>query len=132
MSHADHVVVRLNLLLLMIAAFLPFPTRLLAEAIEDADAERTAVLFYGGVLIALLAALAALSRYVASRPELLHDPGTARRPAAAGDDHRSRARALRGRARGRGPGPARGRPSRSSAIAILAVFRVPGDERGRR
>ncbi len=38
---------RINLLLLMAVAFLPFPTRLVAEAIRDADAERTAVVFYG-------------------------------------------------------------------------------------
>ena len=127
MSHADHVVVRLNLLLLMIAAFLPFPTRLLAEAIEDADAERTAVLFYGGVLVALLSTLAALSRYVASRPELLHDPGSA-------DDLRRLAATmapglgLYAAALGAAVLAPRVAAFAFLAIALLAVFRVPGDE----
>ena len=30
----------MNLLLLMAVAFLPFPTKLMAEAIRDSDAER--------------------------------------------------------------------------------------------
>jgi TMEM175 potassium channel family protein len=38
-------VIRLNLLLLMAVSFLPFPTRLLAEAIDSSSAERAAVLF---------------------------------------------------------------------------------------
>ena len=49
-------VMRINLLLLMAVGFLPFPTRLAAEAIGNDDAERAAVIFYGLtlVLIALL------------------------------------------------------------------------------
>jgi uncharacterized membrane protein len=38
---------RLNLLLLMAVAFLPFPTRLMAQTIRTSDGERVAVLFYG-------------------------------------------------------------------------------------
>ena len=44
---------QVNLLLLMAVSFLPFPTRLLAEAIRDPDAERTAVIFYGGCLLVI-------------------------------------------------------------------------------
>jgi uncharacterized membrane protein len=73
MSHADHTVARLNLLLLMVVAFLPFPTRLLAEGIEHVEAERAAVLFYGGVLVVMLLLLAAMCRYVAARPQLVHE-----------------------------------------------------------
>jgi len=44
LQYANDDVVRLNLLLLMAVAFLPFPTRLLAEAVRDEDAERAAVI----------------------------------------------------------------------------------------
>jgi len=43
----DSRVMRVNLLLLLFVSFLPYPTRLLAEAIHDSGAERTAVIFYG-------------------------------------------------------------------------------------
>lgn len=46
-------VLRLNLALLMLVAFLPFPTRLMAQAIEEVDAERVAVIFYGLTLLAI-------------------------------------------------------------------------------
>jgi len=40
-----------NLLLLMVVSFLPFPTKLMAEAIHSSDAERAAVIFYGASLL---------------------------------------------------------------------------------
>ena len=40
-------VMRLNLVLLLVVSFLPFPTRLAAEAIRTTDAERAFVIFYG-------------------------------------------------------------------------------------
>ena len=44
----DPVMLRLNLLLLMAAAFLPFPTAVLAQSFHASDqAERVAVVFYG-------------------------------------------------------------------------------------
>jgi uncharacterized membrane protein len=43
----------LNLLLLMAVSFLPLPTRLVAEAVRDTDAERTAVIFYGLSLLVI-------------------------------------------------------------------------------
>jgi uncharacterized membrane protein len=73
MTHADPNIMRLNLLVLMVVAFLPFPTGLLGEAIHSREAERTAVFFYGGVLAAMLLLLAGLARYVASRDQLLVD-----------------------------------------------------------
>ena len=36
---------RLNLALLMVVAFLPFPAHLVADAIKDSNAERAAVIF---------------------------------------------------------------------------------------
>ena len=43
---ADRVVLLLNTLLLMVVAFLPFATSILAGAMRDGQAERTAVVFY--------------------------------------------------------------------------------------
>ena len=48
------------MLLLMAVAFLPFPTRLMAEAIRDSDAERAAVVFYGISLFVIFALMSAL------------------------------------------------------------------------
>ena len=47
----------LNLLLLMAVSFLPFPTRLVAEAIHDSNAERAAVIIYGASLLVISIAL---------------------------------------------------------------------------
>jgi uncharacterized membrane protein len=60
LQYANRRVMVINLLLLMAVAFLPFPTKLMAEAIHEQDATRTAVLFYGlalfvtSVLLSLL------------------------------------------------------------------------------
>lgn len=47
LDHATSALIRLNLLLLMLVAFLPFPTRLLAEYAGEQDAARVAVTIYG-------------------------------------------------------------------------------------
>jgi uncharacterized membrane protein len=60
MLYADAVIMRINLLLLMVVAFLPFPTRLVAEAISTTSAERAAVLFYGATLLAVSILLLAI------------------------------------------------------------------------
>jgi TMEM175 potassium channel family protein len=44
---ADRLVLFLNTLLLMIVAFLPFATSVLAGALRSGDGQRTAVVFYG-------------------------------------------------------------------------------------
>jgi TMEM175 potassium channel family protein len=44
---ADRLVLLLNTLLLMVVAFLPFATSVLAEALRNGHDERTAVVFYG-------------------------------------------------------------------------------------
>jgi uncharacterized membrane protein len=51
---------RINLLLLMAVAFLPYPTRLVAEAIRSDSAERAAVIFYGLNLLVISALFSAL------------------------------------------------------------------------
>jgi uncharacterized membrane protein len=44
---ADRAVLLLNTLLLMVVAFLPFATSVLAEALRSGHGQRTAVVFYG-------------------------------------------------------------------------------------
>lgn len=70
MRRANLTVMRMNLLLLMTVAFLPFPTRLVAQAISRTSAERPAVLFYGLTLLAIGVTITVMVRYVASRSEL--------------------------------------------------------------
>jgi uncharacterized membrane protein len=64
-------VMRINLLLLMMASFLPFPTRLVAEAIRNQDTARVAVIFYGIALFVVSALVAALWAAVLRDRELL-------------------------------------------------------------
>jgi uncharacterized membrane protein len=59
LASADVMVMRLNILLLMLVSFLPFPTKLVAEAIDLTSAERAAVIFYGLVLLAISVVLSA-------------------------------------------------------------------------
>jgi uncharacterized membrane protein len=70
---ADATVMRLNLLLLMFVSFLPFPTKLLAEALDRTAAERAAVIFYGLVLLAISVVMNALWRHAAGTRELLRE-----------------------------------------------------------
>jgi uncharacterized membrane protein len=62
---------RINLLLLMAVSFLPFPTRLVAEAIRDQSAERAAAIFYGACLLAIALLFSALWGAVARDRELV-------------------------------------------------------------
>jgi uncharacterized membrane protein len=67
----DPTLLRFNLLLLMGAAFLPFPTSVLAQALHHGDtAERTAVAFYGAAALVIELVLRAAERYAAARPAL--------------------------------------------------------------
>jgi uncharacterized membrane protein len=60
MRHTDTVFVRLNLLLLLVVSFLPFPTGLLSEYRGNFGAERVAVTFYGLTLLAASGMIAVL------------------------------------------------------------------------
>jgi uncharacterized membrane protein len=71
---ANNAVMRVNLALLMAVSFLPFPTRLVAEAITSGSAERAAVIIYGGSLLAISLAFGGLSYAIGRDPELL-EPG---------------------------------------------------------
>jgi uncharacterized membrane protein len=70
---ADATLYRLNLLVLLLASFLPFPTKLVAEFIGETDPERVAVVFYGLTLMALSLALTAFVRYAAENRRLVRD-----------------------------------------------------------
>jgi uncharacterized membrane protein len=71
LRYANNAVMRINLLLLMAVAFLPFPTRLVAEAIRDRNAERAAAIFYGLCLLAIAVLFSALWASVARDRRLL-------------------------------------------------------------
>jgi uncharacterized membrane protein len=71
----DPVLLRLNLLLLLAASFLPFPTAVLAESFDaSSEAERTAVVFYGAVALVIELLLRGAVHYANSRPALSGDP----------------------------------------------------------
>ena len=54
---------QINLLLLLVVGVLPFPTRLVAESIDDVDGERVFVALYGVTVLAMRLLLTALYRY---------------------------------------------------------------------
>ncbi len=71
LQYANPGIMRINLALLMVVSFLPFPTKLLAEAIRDTDAERAAVIFYGATLLVISLLLSALWGAITRDPDLL-------------------------------------------------------------
>ena len=66
LDHIDGVFMRLNLVLLLFCAFLPFPTRMMSEFAGDMPAERVAVVFYGIVLLMMTLMLLVLGRHAES------------------------------------------------------------------
>ena len=75
LDRVDATFVRINLLLLLFVAFLPFPTRMFAEYIGENSLERVAVTFYGATLLLTSTLLLVLWRY-AIRKKLVR-PNTA-------------------------------------------------------
>jgi uncharacterized membrane protein len=73
----DPMMMRINLLLLLLTAFLPFPTSILAEALRAPhEPATTAVGLYGATVLAIELVLQAFVRYGQSRPELADEgPG---------------------------------------------------------
>ena len=71
LQFANSTVMRINLALLMAVSFLPYPTRLVAEAIHNDSAERAAVMFYGLSLLAISLLYSALWTAVARDRRLL-------------------------------------------------------------
>jgi uncharacterized membrane protein len=74
LRYIDPHLMRLNILLLMVAAFLPFPTGLLAEAFDASrEAGRAAVVVYGVTAGMIEALMGAAWRYAATQPALLYE-----------------------------------------------------------
>ena len=65
LDHVDSVFLRLNLLLLLVVVFLPFPTSLVTAAFGDSVAERVAVTVYGVTLLCIRLIGIALDHYSA-------------------------------------------------------------------
>ncbi len=53
LSRIDSIFLRLNLLVLLVVVFLPFPTRLVSESLVSVNDERVAVTIYGLTLLAI-------------------------------------------------------------------------------
>src|SRR5208282_2340380 len=63
LTRSDPMFLQINLLVLLVVAFLPFPTRLVAGALNNTGAERVAVTFYGLTLLAIRLLGSALDAY---------------------------------------------------------------------
>ena len=63
LDHIDGVFMRLNLVLLLFCAFLPFPTRIMSEFAGDVAGERVAVVLYGLVLLMMTLMLLIMGRH---------------------------------------------------------------------
>ena len=72
LTRSDPVFLQINLLVLLAVAFLPFPTRLVTDALHDIGAERVAVTVYGLTLLAIRLLGSALDAY--ARREHLYSP----------------------------------------------------------
>jgi uncharacterized membrane protein len=76
LRYIDPVLLRLNMMLLLAAAFLPFPTSVLAQALHaSAQAERVAIALYGATALVIELLLQAAVRYAASQPGLVSESG---------------------------------------------------------
>ena len=72
LAQVDPVFLRLNLLLLLPVVFLPFPTRLVAEAVNNNSGEKVFVTMYGLTLLVIRLLGSALDAY--ARREHLYSP----------------------------------------------------------
>ncbi|OBB76336.1 hypothetical protein A5759_05925 [Mycobacterium sp. 852014-52144_SCH5372336] len=63
LNRATAALIRLNLLLLMLVSFLPFPTRLLGDYMGESGAQRVAVTVYGINLLLVSAVVSLMWRY---------------------------------------------------------------------
>jgi uncharacterized membrane protein len=74
LARSDSIFLQINLLVLLVVAFLPFPTRLTADALHNETAERVAITLYGLTLLAIRLLGAALDAY-ARREHLFFSQG---------------------------------------------------------
>jgi uncharacterized membrane protein len=65
LAHTDWILLRLNLLVLLFVAFLPFPTRLVSHALQTPSSERVFITMYGLTLLAIRLFGFALGAYAA-------------------------------------------------------------------
>jgi len=72
LTRTDPLLLRINLLVLLVVAFLPFPTKLVADAIHSNASERVFVTMYGLALLAIRILSFALDAY--ARREHLYSP----------------------------------------------------------
>ena len=72
LTRSDPIFLQINLLVLLVVAFLPFPTRLVADGLHNTGAERVAVTIYGLTLLAIRLLGSALDAY--ARREHLYSP----------------------------------------------------------
>jgi uncharacterized membrane protein len=78
LKYIDPALLRLNLVLLLGAAFLPFPTGVLSQSFDAGEsAERVAVVFYGATALVIELILRSMISYAATRPELVEGPAPA-------------------------------------------------------
>ena len=75
LHHGDVWLLRINLLLLLLVSFLPFPSRLLAGSIGNPDAGKVASTVYGLTLLGAALAMSALWRHARSRDLVRPDAG---------------------------------------------------------
>ncbi|WP_353510271.1 TMEM175 family protein [Intrasporangium sp.] len=75
LHHGDVWLLRINLLLLLLVSFLPFPSRLLAGSIGNPDAAKVAATVYGLTLLGSALAMSALWRHARSRNLVRPDAG---------------------------------------------------------
>jgi len=121
----------LNLMLLAAVAFIPFPTALLARALQDGEGERVAAAVYGGASTAMGLSFGALWLYAAHRPGILRQalPQCARGDHATLRHRRARVRPFHRACADRPkPVPARLRPARG----VLRHTRLGRDPRRHR
>jgi uncharacterized membrane protein len=74
LRRVDHGLVVLNLLLLLVVSALPFPTKVLGEALQGSDAadQRTAALLYAGTFLFAASAFCALWLWASRGRRLIH------------------------------------------------------------
>ncbi len=81
-AHSDRTLLFINLLLLMSISFVPFPTAVLGDYVQDADAGHAAAALYGANMLLVGIGFLALWRYLLAHPELrspdLNDDGVRR------------------------------------------------------
>ncbi len=72
LASVDQLFLRLNLLVLLVVVFLPFPTKLVADALHNSGGERVYVTLYGLTLLAIRLLGFTLDAY--ARYEHLYSP----------------------------------------------------------